>query len=116
MDPSATNIQSQFLDQIKKRISSNLSFSDELDEILNISRDSVYRRIRGETILSLEEAKILFNHFGVSIDALFSDSSEMVIFHRRVVDNKDYNIEKWLNSILKNLEYLKTFSENEMIF
>ncbi len=110
------NIQSAFLEQVRKRLAANLSFADELAEILNISRDSAYRRIRGETILSLDEAKTLHNHFGISVDVLFSDSSEMVTFHRRVVSHKDYTMEKWANSILKNLEFLGTFEHNELIF
>lgn len=116
MAVSETNIQSVFLEQVRKRLPVNLSFADELGEILNISRDSAYRRIRGETILSLEEIKILYNHFGISIDELFSDSSQMVTFHRRVVNHRDYDLEKWLNSILKNLDYLNGFEEKEMIF
>jgi hypothetical protein len=116
MASQETNIQSIFLEQVRKRLPTNLSFADELGEILHISRDSAYRRIRGETILSLEEVKILYDHFGISIDELFDTGSEMVTFHRRVVDEKDYNLEKWLNSICKNLDFLASFKVNEMIF
>ena len=110
------SIQSAFLEQVRKRLSDNVSFADELAEILNISRDSAYRRIRGETILSLDEAKTLHNRFGISLDVLFSDTSEMVTFHRRVVNLKDYTLEKWANSIQKNLEFLRTFEQYEFIF
>jgi len=110
------NIQSAFLEQVRKRLADHVSFADELAEILNISRDSAYRRIRGETILSLDEAKTLHNRFGISLDILFSDTSEMVTFHRRVVNLKDYTLENWASSILKNLEYLKTFDQYEFIF
>jgi transcriptional regulator with XRE-family HTH domain len=116
MQTEKESIQTTFLNQVKRNLSPNLSFVDELAEALNISRDSAYRRIRGETILSLDEAKTLYNRFGVSIDVLFSNSSEMVTFHRRVVSYKDYNLEKWLGSILKNLDHLKGFERNEMIF
>lgn len=116
MPTSSESIQTTFLNQVKRNLSPHLSFVDELAEALNISRDSAYRRIRGETILSLDEAKTLYNRFGVSIDVLFSNSSEMVTFHRRVVGFEDYNIEKWINSILKNLDHLKSFQKNELIF
>jgi hypothetical protein len=110
------SIQTTFLNQVKRNLPVNQSFVDELAEALNISRDSAYRRIRGETILSLDEAKTLYNRFGVSIDVLFANSSEMVTFHRRVVSYKDYNVEKWLGSVLKNLDHLSGFEKNEMIF
>ncbi len=40
----------------------------------------------------------------------------MVTFHHRVVNYQEYNLEKWLNSILKNLDYLGSFEKNELIF
>ncbi len=116
MQTATESIQTTFLNQVKRNLPPNLSFVDELAEALNISRDSAYRRIRGETILSLDEAKTLYNRFGVSIDVLFSNSSEMVTFHRRVVSYEDYNIEKWIGSILKNLDHLRGFEKNELIF
>ena len=109
-------IQSLFLNRVRARLPDNVSFADELGDMLNISRDSAYRRIRGETILSLEEVKALYLKFGISIDELFSNDSEMVTFHRRVVSPKNYDLEKWQNSILKNLQFLCTFDKKEMIF
>lgn len=116
MAPPENNVQSAFLGQVRKRLADHLSFADALAEILNISKDSAYRRIRGETILSLDEAKTLHNRFGISLDVLFSNSSEMVTFHRRVVSFKDYSLEKWAKSIQKNLNFLATHKQNEMIF
>ena len=110
------SIQTDFLNQVKQKLAAHVSFADELAETLGISRDSVYRRIRGETILSLDEARTLYRRFGVSIDQLFSSTSEMVTFHRRVVSYGEYDLEKWLGSIIKNLDYLKSFEKNELIF
>lgn len=108
--------QTLFLNGIKENLSSHISFSDELAETLNISRDSAYRRIRGETILSLDEAKVLYHRYGVSLDKLFNNNSEMVTFHRRVVSYDEYGIAKWLKSLLKNFEHLSSFKKHEMIF
>ncbi len=62
------NIQSVFLGQIRNRLPESTSFADELAELLNVSRDSAYRRIRGETVLSLDEVKKLYDQYGVSLD------------------------------------------------
>jgi hypothetical protein len=110
------NIQNAFLAQVQSRLSQNVSFADELAELLNISRDSAYRRIRGETVLSLDEVKKLYDRFGISLDVILSQSSEMVTFHRRVVDPTHYTLESWLNSLLKNLGALGSFEDHEMIF
>jgi transcriptional regulator with XRE-family HTH domain len=96
-------IQSAFLDEIRKRLAANLSFVDELAEQLSISRDSAYRRIRGETVLSLDEAKKLCERYGVSIDSLFAPTSNVVPFNVRSTAD-DYTLEQWLTSVLHNIE------------
>jgi len=109
-------IQSVFLEQIRQRLPRNLSFADELAEVLNVSRDSVYRRIRGETVLSLEEVQKLCNQYKVSLDALLSPSSDIISFNKRSIDPVDFTLEQWLTSILNNLETIHAFPEKEVIY
>ena len=117
MQPLSTgNIQSIFLDQIRQIIPKNLSFPDELAEVLNVSRDSVYRRIRGETILSLEEVKKLCGHYKISLDALLSPANDIVSFRKRRVDSVNFTLEKWLASILNDLTALEAAENKEIVF
>lgn len=104
------SIQTIFLEEVKKRLPSNRSFVDELAEILSISKDSAYRRIRGETVLSLDEAKKLCDHSGVSIDSLFSPTSKAVAFADMAAGG-NITLEEWLNSILKNVSVI-----SEMVY
>jgi hypothetical protein len=114
---ASENVQSSFLEQVKKRLPPNVSFADEMAEILKISRDSAYRRIRGETVLSLDEAKALCNQYGVSLDVLLGTSSEIVPFRHLIVNNTPQTFEKWLRSMLENLETIASFpSEKEIVF
>jgi len=110
------NIQSAFLEQVKKRIAPNLSLAEEMAEALNISRDSAYRRIRGETVLSLDEVSILRNQYGVSVDSILSNSGEMVSFHCRMVDSQNFTFDKWLTSILTSLETLLPLPDKQIIY
>lgn len=110
------SIQSVFLQHVRQRLPKNLSFADELAEILNVSRDSVYRRIRGETILSLEEVKKLCSHYKVSVDALLSPSTEIISFNKRSIDPVNFTLEQWLASVLNNLEMIDSFAEKEVIY
>ncbi|MBK5277427.1 MAG: helix-turn-helix transcriptional regulator [Bacteroidia bacterium] len=112
---SSANLQSTFLEQIKNRLAENISFADKLAELLNISRDSAYRRIRGETVLSLDEVKKLCDRFGVSLDALLSPVTNTSLFHHRALSTS-YTLEQWLNSVGSNLEYVNGFKTKEMLF
>ena len=116
MTSSDNNIQSLFFEHVRKRVAANLSFVDELAEILSLSRDSTYRRIRGETVLSLDEVKKLADHYKISLDALLMPSAEIASFHYRMVDGKNYTFKDWLKNILENLDLLHTFPKRELIF
>ncbi len=115
MTQSTPNIQSVFLEQIKNRLPENISFADKLAELLNISRDSAYRRIRGETVLSLDEVKQLCDRFGVSLDAILSPAVNTSLFHHRALSTT-YTLEQWLNSVGRNMEVVNGFHQREMIF
>src|SRR6188768_2292934 len=104
---SSNNIQLAFLDQIKNRLPDKISFVDKLAELLNVSRDSAYRRIRGETVLSLDEAKKLCDLFAVSLDALLSPSVNTSLFHHRAMSTS-YTLQQWLNSVGTNLTYISS--------
>lgn len=111
------SVQSVFLEQVKKKLPANVSLADEIAEVLNISRDSAYRRIRGETVLSLDEAKTLCTKFGLSLDSLLAIQSEIIPFRHLIVNNKPETFERWLRSMLENLELIEKYSgERQIIF
>lgn len=111
----APSIQSAFLEEVRKRLPTNVALADELAEVLSISRDSAYRRIRGETILSLDEVSSVCKHFKISVDQIISPGSDMVAFHSRFVTNDGFTFEKWLQSIDANLDMIRSSREHEMI-
>ena len=106
-------IQSAFLEQIKSKLAPNLSFVDELAELLNISRDSSYRRIRGETVLSLGEVSVLTKHFGVSVDDFLMPANDRVTFQIKALNVANISIEKWFAAIINTLEMIKRFAAHE---
>jgi hypothetical protein len=109
-------IQSSFLNQVRDKLPPTISFADELAEVLSVSRDSAYRRIRGETLLSLDEVKKLCDHFRISLDHALSPSSEIVAFQVRSLNSEHFSFEKWLQSIYDNLHMIGQFGEKELIF
>ena len=64
------SIQDKLLGRIKQMIPVNQSMVDVLSDLLGISSDSVYRRLRNETSLSIDEVGRICNHFNISFDEL----------------------------------------------
>lgn len=109
------NVQTSFLGQIRNKVPDTISFADDLAEILNISRDSAYRRIRGETVLSLDEVKKLYDQYGLSIDAIVSPDSNMVLINHHAADF-NYSLAEWLKLLIQNLEVVKSSKDSALIF
>jgi hypothetical protein len=53
---------------------------DALTSLLNQSKDSVYRRLRGETDFLLNEAFIIADKLEISIDALHKTNTQQIVF------------------------------------
>ncbi|HEX3024266.1 MAG TPA: helix-turn-helix domain-containing protein [Chitinophagaceae bacterium] len=109
-------LQQLFFEQIKSRIASNKSFVDEVADLLNISNDSAYRRIRGEKQISFEEIKTLAAHFKISVDQLLHLQTDSFIFSGRITNNTDFKFEEWQKSVLVNLQTIASFSPNHYYY
>ena len=88
--------QQLFFNHIKSKLPLHLSLVDEVAEVLNISNDSAYRRIRGEKPISMDEIQVLCNKYQVSIDQLLHMKSNTVIFSGNKVDRLNFGFDDWL--------------------
>jgi len=113
---SDRNIQVSFLEWIKENSNSPKSFADDLAELLSISKDSAYRRIRGETLLSFEEIRKLSKHFKISVDNFMDLNTDSVLFNRRTINNDSFTFKDYLSSINDNLQTINQFSEKKLIY
>ncbi len=92
------------------------SLADAVSEILHVSSDSAYRRIRGETPMVLEEATLLCDHFHISLDQLLSVKSGFTLFETERIDDKDFTFRNYLKRILQQLEEINGFAKKEIIY
>ena len=78
MDPAA--LQQTFFNTLKHSLPPHISLVDEIAGVLNIGNDSVYRRLRGETAISISELKLLCDHFRISLDEVLQLKNDAVVF------------------------------------
>jgi hypothetical protein len=108
-------LQQRFLEELKKSSHHKNTFADEIAALLHISPDSAYRRIRGETVLGLEEVQKLCNHYRVSIDSMLAPKPETVVFRHRAIGYEGYTILDWLKSLMRNLEKMTHAREKNIL-
>lgn len=110
------HIQTSFLNMVKEKTDPAISFVDELAELLSISKDSAYRRLRGETLLSFEEISQISERYRVSVDGFLNlQSSNSITFNTQHF-NHGFSFDQYLSSIRDHLELLNRFEARRMIY
>jgi len=104
----SNELQQQFFQQLKKRLPSHLSLAEEVADLINISTDSAYRRIRGEKPISLDELQKLCSHFQVSLDQLMNINSNSIVFYGQWADAATFDFKKYLSAWLQNLQSINS--------
>lgn len=108
-------LQLKFFDAIKRSIPLSISLVDEISELLDISTDSAYRRLRGETSLTISEIVKLCSHYKLSFDSLYNNSCDAVTlnFHD-IKDETGYK--EYLKSILEDLKLISNQKTKSTIY
>ncbi|HEY5774091.1 MAG TPA: hypothetical protein VIS75_15745 [Chitinophagaceae bacterium] len=107
----------EFLFQrIKELLPPHASLVDMVAETLHISSDSAYRRIRGETPLVLDEARVLSQHYKISLDQLLNAKGGSTLFQSVRINTNNYNYEQYLKDLIMQLKYVGSFIHKEVIY
>jgi plasmid maintenance system antidote protein VapI len=115
MEPEP-NLQQLLFQQIKVKLPENLSFVHEIAELLEISYDSAYRRIRGEKELSLDELVKLGSKFEISLDSLLNLKGNNVVFRHYSLESTRFKIKEWLSIIEKDMWRIHQSKDKEIIY
>jgi hypothetical protein len=97
------NIQSRLFEIVGHTISDTVSLVDELSSLLQISTNSMYRRMNGEVPLSIEEVESICNMYNISFDSLRGFKGHGVTFDFSPM-SAEINFINYLLSIQHDLE------------
>jgi hypothetical protein len=114
MEPN--QLQQQFFNHLKAVIPPNISMVDELTSLLNLSYDSVYRRIRGEKPLALNELRQICSHYHISLDQVLQLQNDTVVFRAPDINDNGLPFEEYLKGLLRELKNFNSFKEKKMSY
>jgi hypothetical protein len=107
----------EFLFQrIKELLPPHTSLVDKVADILHVSSDSAYRRIRGETPVVLDEARELCAYFKISLDQILHVQGGTTLFQNVRIDLKNYSYEKYLADLTRQVNYIGSFIHKDVIY
>lgn len=116
MSQNALTIQLAFVQKLKELAPSNASLADEIAELLNVSADSAYRRLRGETSISLDEAVAICNHFKVPFSAFTESLAGLVTFRYKQLDDDMESMRQYLMGLEQTLDMLLLANERKIVY
>lgn len=106
-DTTKNPIQVRFFDRLKQSMNPGVSIAADLSELLEISQDGVYRRLRGETVLSMDELVKVCNHYKISPDMIVSTDQNTATFQFRKINQRPEGLEEYLKGILTDIERIR---------
>ncbi len=110
------NTQLLFFQHIRSLLPAHVSLADEIADLLKISTDSAYRRIRGEKGISMEEMQVLASHYKISIDQFLHIQTDSFLFSGRLANSGDFSFEQWLGGVLQQVSFFNSFSSKHVYY
>ena len=109
--------QKLLFDRLKPYLLSGKSLAESLMHWLNVSSDSAYRRIRGETPLTVNELAVLCEATGLSANELLGiGGKRQVFFELNIAQVGTNSFENYLTAIVNQLKFLHGFPERQIIY
>ncbi|WP_341221490.1 helix-turn-helix domain-containing protein [Polaribacter atrinae] len=103
---------------IKLKLSKKVSFIDEIADVLDLSYDAAYRRIKGKTTLNLAETLKLSNHYNINLNTLLVEAKNDV---QKIIVQKTHNVISdnflhiFFEESVKEIEKLLESKESKLI-
>ena len=110
------SIQNYFIEKLKEVLPPTVSLADEMADVLNVSTDSAYRRIRGETELTIEEIYKLTKKYTISVDEVFGNQSNTVTFSYTKLTDSETNFEAYLLRLCEHLKAINKFETKKIMY
>ncbi len=110
------DLQKFFFTIVKDKIPDHKSMVDEIAEILDISNDSAYRRIRGDKQIDFGEISKLAKHFQISIDQIVNSSNNSFLFYGQVFVSDEFQFENYLTDMMNHVKYISSIPDHHFYF
>lgn len=108
--------QVRFFEDIKRNHPEGENLGARLMEILHLSQDSVYRRMRGETALTFDELAIVADYFKVSIDGFFGLESDQASIGFRFYRLNSGSYHEYLKFIMEEFQKSELGVDQQIVY
>lgn len=87
-----------------------------LANLLSLGDNAIYRRLRGDTLLTLGELHQLAQHFGFSLDSVFFDKTDKIIFSYGFFTRRTSSFDSYINQVFDSAKQLHEMPEAKIFY
>ncbi|HBS85255.1 MAG: hypothetical protein A2W91_04820 [Bacteroidetes bacterium GWF2_38_335] len=98
-------IQNVIINKLKTALPGNQTVVSALSQLLGISQDATYRRLRGDSAFSIDEIALICRHFRISFDECNNMNSESVSFTYKSLNSAE-DLHTYLLGISREMKAL----------
>ncbi len=110
------NIQELIFESVLEKFEKRSHAVEYLGKILDAGKDSVYRRLRGDTLLTPDEIAIISEKVGISLDQIIFQNSSKVVFSAPTLERSIKNNTQFLEGIRMSMESATKIPENVLYY
>lgn len=115
MDENNT-IQRRVFEELKKQTPKGENMVENVADLLDISTDSVYRRMRNETALTASELEVLSLNYDFSVDEFLEGSAKRVSFNFQPINEDTFTFTQYLSYIKNMMKLVYEARERQMLY
>ena len=116
MANNTKNYQEKWNEILSQHVPANISLAKEISELLEVSLDSAYRRLRNDTDYTLTEAAKIANHFNLPLEALNNELHSVVSFKTNQLNSDVLSYKKYLENMLSNVKRMGQSEHSHIYF
>lgn len=110
------SLQKKLLDLILGKYPKRSLAVGALRKLLGVSTDSVYRRLRGETLLSPDEISLLAQTYQISIDLLIHQKEDKLLFSFNAFEQEIVDFDTYMDQLLFTAEQVRKLQKVEIYY
>ncbi len=99
-------MQTKLFDLIRAKHRNKNVFIERLQEVLNLGRSAVYKRLAGSVLLNAEEIGLLIQHFNIDPNALFGQGEGRITFSFPPLNHRVKNQKDFINILIGDMALL----------
>ncbi len=108
--------QAHFFEEILARFPKRSAAVEALAELLGVQKDAIYRRLRGDTLLTPEEIALLTRTYQLSLDAMVYKDLDRVYFSFSPFSKTINNVGNYLTGILADLQQVQQLPDVKIYY